>query len=805
MKDDNTPPIISRRRMLTSKMRLRTGTAKKLQELGSHAKSKRVESMNKTPVETDPGKTDVVLSRIPRCKNNTLKSPTVPKSKFCKRQLHKSWLPTHLYHAKRAHITLPAEPLWRFAIPLTPTDKCYRTTHRASSSRGCVAWDASYMSTIRLEGVETSLLDLLRGLGVEENMLTGRIGAKWRRGTRGWEGWISERDGEKRIMAKIVIMWRISEAPIKETIQGLLSKKKEKREILFRVHPSAFLQVWNEALKVARVQCPQVMVEDLRFEIGSIEIIGPGSTEALIGTLYPVMGGSDDSTLSDDSPEKIWPSLKNVTNPASLPQNALLGFGFSDPRLHHPPQTVNNLDSATSDEKLLHIMSDWPPDTTQISSMIFDRSARFAACKLLPSQKAINRRKGAALPGAYPDPLPKDPQIPVLLMASRSSIASGQGSWTVLLPWKCLLPVWYSLMHYPLSSGGNPRFGGLQEKRQISFEQHAPWFPCDFPGTKAGWDWEVMERSKRKIEWEKRPKGKRIEWESVDLGNGNKGEIGVGWACDWERLFQGQAIPSALASDHPSEQTAVEPKIPAPESQTTDAVESMVATLSPIPPLQIHHIPPPFSTTLLTQPQPPPPTSLTTISLSLLTRGSPTVCARIYRLPTTNSALHQSWLSLLEPIKPAKKPRPQPSLPANALPYQVQAHLASALLGPSQPPIRENKASPPSAGDRTYPPVPGEEDLIGFVTTGNFDLGRGRAMAVGCIALGKVWAGRKMDGKWEGEWKNDGKEEGEGNGKEEGEAKGKGKGNGEGKREGRICIVRDAGQGIGRLAKWEIV
>ena len=46
-------------------------------------------------------------------------------------------------------------------------------------------------------------------------------------------------------------------------------------------------------------------------------------------------------------------------------------------------------------------------------------------------------------------------------------------------------------------------FGGRQEKRQIVFEQRAPWLPGDFTGTIAGWDWEMMEREKRKAELEK--------------------------------------------------------------------------------------------------------------------------------------------------------------------------------------------------------------------------------------------------------------------------------------------------------------
>lgn len=49
-------------------------------------------------------------------------------------------------------------------------------------------------------------------------------------------------------------------------------------------------------------------------------------------------------------------------------------------------------------------------------------------------------------------------------------------------------------------------FGGPQEKRQTVFQQRAPWLPEDFTSMIAGWNWEIMEREKRKAELEKRPK-----------------------------------------------------------------------------------------------------------------------------------------------------------------------------------------------------------------------------------------------------------------------------------------------------------
>lgn len=805
MKDDNTPRHTSRRRRPTPHIRLRRETAKKLQDLGSRAKAKRFELKNQNPVKEGSEGAEH-HHRIPQARKNVLVGAVRIPSKFRKRQLHKSWLPTHLYHAKRAHITPPAQPLWRFAIPLSPTDKTYRKTHRAVSCRGCVAWDTSYMSTIKLGGAEASLISLLRGLRVEESMLTGEIGAKWRRGTRVWDGWIYESVGEKTLVCKTMIVWCLA-VPKTETDQDISLKEKEARQIFFRVHPSAFIQVWKEVLKLASMQQPVVAIEDLRFEMGSIEITGPGSTEALVGVLSPLP--MIEGACSPEIASEVWPQLSAVTNTASLPPNPLLAFEITDPRLRFPPRTVKPPNLANSEEALLQILSCWPPDTTQRAPAIFDRSARFMASKQLASQKAINRRKGDAISGVFPDPLPQDPRIPVLLVASRSPTTGCQGSWTILLPWKCVLPVWYSLMYYPLSSGGNPLFGGLQEKRQIAFEQRAAWFPGDFPGTNAGWNWEMMEREKRKAEWEKRPRGKRIQWDSLDIGGHKKGEIGIGWACDWERLFQGTppvtSHPVGSAADLPetplsAEKISVPTKsFPQPPTSSLPPSSSNPTNKHPTaPPLQIQHIiHPSFTHT------PPLATALSTVSISLLSRGCPSVCARIYRLPSssTNPGLRSQWLALAQSSSSSstsskhlsKRPSPaaiiakrnkknkgltpQPhherrsQLAASLLPLTTAS---SAHANISLPPL-----PPPKAGDALYPCCPGEEDLIGFVTTGNFNLGEGKATAVGCVALLRVW--------------------------QEGTGYGFVGGGGRGGGEMRLCIVRDSGQSVGRLARWEFI
>ena len=617
------------------------------------------------------------------------------------------------------------------------------------------------MSTLGVEGVEQSLLGMLRCLGVPQDMLVDLKGRKWRRGTRWWKGWIRERDTNQAWITKVEVVWCVQKENSKTTYLAeeiaALKTGKERRKLFLRVHPSSFLQVWTEILKVAKMQRPPASVEDLRFEIGTIEVMGPGATEALIGALQPVALVNDDLITPDD-PESIWPTLAAVTNPAAVPANALLGFNVSDPRLHHPPRTVMKPQSSSASEDVLHTLAVWPPDKGQHVPTLFDRAARLTASRLLSSQKSIDRRKGAAMPGSYPSPLPADPQIPILLLASRPETKhGGQGSWTLLLPWKCVVPVWYSLMYYPVSSGGNPRFGGLHEKRQISFEQGVPWFPADYPGTKAGWQWELNERDKRKTDWAKRPKGKRIEWESVDLGEKRKGEIGSGWSCDWERLSNGTSGKTGpdLNGLQSSDDSHAQPRAPSDKSA----------------PFNIYHVPDPFLTNFSAGQTS---SAIAPVSIFLLYRGVPTVCARIYRLPSNNPSRLAQWLTLASApyAKSHKKSTASFCKPSrNAALHEKRTALAASLLGPpklddSLQRTPSGNSERPEAGDPRYPVVPDEDDLVGFITTGNFNLGEGRGTGIGNVLVGRML-------------NESGKVEKEG-----------------------LCIVREAGSGIGRLARW---
>ncbi|KAI5299722.1 hypothetical protein KEM56_003008, partial [Ascosphaera pollenicola] len=595
MNEDNTPTR-PKKRARTRIQHIRLDTSRRLQWRNVRYKARKRKA-HKPPddlttrkaasVGLTPPQYFEIAPRVPKLKRNQLARPPPLSSamvRYAKRQRDKTWLPTHIWHAKRAHMTSNTKwshrrlgkvvraskndvlnpgnkfctggvdgSLWRFAVPLAPTMKCYRSMHRSVGMRGAVVWDASYFSTVGVEGTVEGIEQVLRDIGVDGKGTKGAIGKKWRNGTRSWAGWVFEtekgEDGLQRPIAPATVVWcaeekemkkdedvEMADAPSTYDSKSQRTPQPPLRKLFIRIHPSAFLQLWTQLLPLCQAQKPQVTLQDLRFEIGSVDIMGPGATEALLNALKPIETGDE------SSPENSWNRLSpTLTNPASLPPNVVLGFNISDPRLRFPPKKSTKKTPPPTEEEteeLTRLLASWPPDNHPRPADLFNRAKRLAAQRTIPSQKAINRRQAQAGPGKYPEPRETDPHIPILLLVSRSSpstspcsttplpstsasasaAGTGTGTYTILAPWRFIPAIFNYLVSYPLSTGNTPAFAGLNQQRQIAFETGAAWFPGDFPGTKAGWEWGLKEDAERKWEWEKRPKGRRVEYERLELG-----------------------------------------------------------------------------------------------------------------------------------------------------------------------------------------------------------------------------------------------------------------------------------------------
>ena len=933
MKTDNTPTVTRRTRPISRKLRLRLETARMLKKANQRTKTVRQKKKESkaNAKERDPDK-HVELARVPRLKKNKLAAAPTATTKYKKRQVHKTWLPTHLWHTKRARMTRPTLPLWRMSIPLTPTQKTYRQTHRAGGSRGCVAWDASYMSTVGCRGTSHTLENMLILLGfVCDGNATRQ--KKWKAGTRHAQGWIYEIEGQKQSISPATVVWMVESAIEKVDQNGgheamdmddfnaqRPPKTKPDRRLLIRVHPAAFQQFWSELLKAAKMQKPQVLIEDLRYEIGSIEVTGPGSTEALLGVLKPR------HPFRRDSVEHVWTFLTGLNSPAALPDGALLAFGALDPRLIDVRKQKDAL-TRSNFEELNKLIVSWPTDQLQTTPELLSHKARWVSSTNLPTQKAINRRKSGIGKGKPLSVLDKDPAIPIILLASRHSGSKSNlyGHWTILLPWCCVDVVWRALMRYPLTSGGTPTFGGLEQTQQLALERTLPWYPADFPGSEAGQAWERTQVEKRFDTWLRRPPSRRLAWDLVELGLGRRGELGRGWSCDWDYLLtdsQDAKVPASqsrlpdaaqmrqhkLQKKQRKRTAKAQPKLDrrrntsspesdaGPELAAAD-VETPVIN-SQLTPVQASKI---FSKPMTAE-LPSIPT-LATIRIRLLSKGTPKPAARIYRLPLSNLAingvlaatsnassttqpsaddqasnsvdpiesapppgqqslptpstntatssttpfrnLREKWLSLVPPSlkssndasnfpKHKKQKQNHHSLPPqhvvrpndppdhiNVLPKnapqsiidefgrepltaeQIKEDQRQALMRE----LMKNEMKPGEEWDASKGLVecPDAHDLIGFVTSGAFNLTEGRG-----TAIGGIWVQRLIEG-WRDEDLASGVAKASGSASAEpmkrsltNKTKTQAPPQATQRSEQYLCIIRNSGESVGRLGIWEL-
>jgi ribonuclease P/MRP protein subunit POP1 len=217
----------------------------------------------------------------------------------------KTWLPTHLYYAKRARM----EPRFGFSLPITPTEKSFRPTYRASQHAGFIAFDTSYFATLFVHGTEDQIRKVL-DMVIEPG--SAASGKRYSSGKRTCEITLYRHDEFPRgMIGPAMVLWRPSA---------------EETQVMVRVHPAIVQEVWDE-LHVCAKTVGDVNIEDARFEIGAIDLFGPMASEALFAVLKVGKG-----TCS-----KVWNQLRGLDNATSLPIGAALDLDLCDPRVESSP------------------------------------------------------------------------------------------------------------------------------------------------------------------------------------------------------------------------------------------------------------------------------------------------------------------------------------------------------------------------------------------------------------------------------------------------------------------------------------
>lgn len=417
---------------------------------------------------------------------NKYSLPPVGKMKYYKRQREFAWLTTHVWHAKRAHMIKQHG----FQIPLAPTQKLYKLSHRNFHYKGGMFWDKSYINTLILSGEsQKELIEVL------EKLVNGKIG--------------------KRYLTNGGIVNRFiynSESQILGAVEIVTLNYKSKFNSVLRLHPSIYQTVFDYILTF---KPESITLQDNKFSIGSIEITGPNSMKSLTTVLKPLSTKNTESTT--------WIKLANEAN---IPNGTIFIIQMKDPRLVNrkkvPKDRGVDLNQVLIDMKM--------DKSTTINEDVIEKfitpEGRTESYKDQLSLKSIGKIKASSSTSL--SELHIVANFPVIIYKSKDT-------WKVLTPWYWILPIWQSLSHI-----AHLNFGGILQSRQLDFEKSWFNYPKDYQFTQIGFKENETNGALIQNKWSRKPKSKRFNYKRLKLNPDerkyNLGELGDWSKCDWRYL-----------------------------------------------------------------------------------------------------------------------------------------------------------------------------------------------------------------------------------------------------------------------------
>ncbi|ETW81747.1 RNase P [Heterobasidion irregulare TC 32-1] len=681
----------------------------------------------KARAEMDPMRRKILGRTLPK-RGKSRREPAL--SKFEKRQANKTWLESHLWHAKR----MIMEDMWGYRLAMEPTEKSFRPSHRASV-HGSILHDASYYSLIQLNGPEVVLKALLErccdpqlcGPGAQR-YLTGAIACDTE--------FYQPNSYPFALIGPVTILWQpLPFAPMPSTSQpettvSETNNRKRKRAVKKKIPSAAPTQVTDsERIRVVWIRCHPlfakeaivalkkavsltveafniskqhkdksytVEVTDLRGEFNIFEIMGPKSSQVIKGALSPIPEGQRNEFT------KFWDSLTNLQTAGSVPRNMVIGFTTLDPRLSFPPK---NAKAQVSRTQLLSIPPPCTsfPSSTLAQSDIWNETLRAKLKTPRHKKKSIDARKGQnVIPGSHLKPTKDDDQIPVLLiqrstqsypLLDRSSTANDRLAGDPSLHgWTLILPKGWSMAFLSSLIYTGTRVGGQRERQHQSFESGVPYFPRDFPSTTA-YESYADTRARKDLErWCLKPPAKRPNW----------GKLGTRspWKPDWGSVL------ISTQRDNQGEKEELDklwllrgPDAPSIVDSASKLLIPSTAVLHKINQLRLKRNMEVLGSTIngddLFK------RALVQIRAKLISRGSPDDLAAVYLVDDQEALRWKAFGG-------------RKDFGLQCTPEHTGGEVELTQIIPSQ------------------------DDIVGYVTSGNYSLSRGQGYAIGAISLAKL-------------------------------------------------------------------
>ncbi|QPG76810.1 hypothetical protein FOA43_004204 [Brettanomyces nanus] len=413
--------------------------------------------------------------------------------KYATRQTKFKWLPTHVWHAKRAKMV----KRWGWNLVNQPTMKCFRKTSRSWRVKGCIAWDTSYFNTIILNCASSDLhafeilKDIYSHLSCGKALKTNYIS-----GYKAWEGFIHINEEPVCVGS---LLW----------IRGELSVR-----LVVRFHPSVYELVLNSLLEEVRPY-DAISLHDCRYSIGSITVAGPKALYALQAIIH--------CPVKKCPQYQLWKVFSQMNDVNTIPSGSCFSFEIDDPRLWNQHVTPHAFKEANVVLESLCDLQTGNAVNKDVLDKLFSIEGRINCYKNQQSLKQLGKRRTPERSGK---PIPRtdaDPTIPICIIKHSNG-------YNILLPWFWVMPVWYQLVHVP-----HLMIGGMKQMNQFAYEKSQLSFE-DLIFTRQGFINGRIKMEQCSHEWNRKPKSKRVQYDALNLGS-ETGEKLSPFGCDW-RSFQ---------------------------------------------------------------------------------------------------------------------------------------------------------------------------------------------------------------------------------------------------------------------------
>ncbi|CAD0200886.1 unnamed protein product [Chrysodeixis includens] len=447
---------------------------------------------------------------------------------YNRRQQRSVWLETHIWHAKRFHMT----ERWGHRLPYAPCDKAFRACYRGSSAH-CLMQDISYYIPIQIKGALDTIREMfakitssLCGLGISAKAYVN--------GTR--QGNIhlyGINTYPFNYIGKVQFLWVPSDTDDKNLWLFVHpSQVKEVESILLDLIPDKDIEKEGSIKK--RRKLVNVEIKTMHNCFNRFRLTGPNSHAILVQSLKCINANYDlenskwmsiHKPLYLEEKEEYWDTLVKAGSPAQLPPNLVVGLVVQDPRLSRPwKRTKAKLptDSFITTNTLLTVpsfLSNSPLWDVNIHKAIKE--------KIMSNGQYIKHVTETQLvPGEVNEDDSALQSIPIVLVQRPGSQNSeykkiGYGSgWDVIVPSGYALPFWLTFIMF------GARSGGLRETESVTFESGECYLP---PDSNAGKENEMRIEQELRDKYFRLPPSKRINY--IKIGTNSP------FICPWNILL----------------------------------------------------------------------------------------------------------------------------------------------------------------------------------------------------------------------------------------------------------------------------